>query len=243
MEYIPKKIHYCWFGGNPLPDNVKKYIRGWEENCPDYELVRWDESNFDINSNLFVKEAYENKKWAFVSDYVRLFVLYEYGGIYMDSDVEVIKTFDPFLKHRAFTGCESEKLCVTGTMGAERRHPWIGLLLAEYKNKRFIQPNGKLDMSPNTNLITNLTIDNFGWERVNRYQLLREDIHIYPFEYFCAKNFSDGKINVTSNTVTIHHFSGSWLTKNKKLKKLFIRLLGPRVTKYIISIKHQLKEL
>lgn len=241
MGNIPKKIHYCWFGGNPLPDTFKKCIESWERYCPDYEIIRWDENNFDISSNNYVKEAYDAKKWAFVTDYVRLFVLFKYGGIYMDSDVEVIQPLDTFLKHRAFTGCESDSLCVTGTIGSEKNHPWIEMLLEEYTDKKFVLSDGKLNLTPNTTLITNITKRQFGWNSENSYQILHGDLHIYPFDFFCAKDLRDGKVKVTKNTCTIHHFSGSWLSKSQKNKILISRLLGTKFKKMISSILFKFK--
>ena len=106
---IPKKIHYCWFGGNPLPEDAQKYLESWKKFCPDYEIIRWDEKNFDINQLPYVQEAFKAKKWAFITDYVRLYALYNYGGIYMDTDVEVLKSLDSFLELKAFSGFENEE--------------------------------------------------------------------------------------------------------------------------------------
>ena len=117
---IPKIIHYCWFGGKKKPENVEQYILSWKNKCPDYEIREWNENNFDIKSNCFCKEAYEKKKWAFVSDYARLAILYKYGGIYMDTDVEVIKPFDNLLTYQAFLCFESSKMVSIGTLGAKK---------------------------------------------------------------------------------------------------------------------------
>jgi len=212
-KLIPKKIHYCWFGGNELDQLSKKCIASWKKYLPDYEIIEWNEKNFDINQNMFVQQAYQQKKYAFVSDYVRLYALYNYGGIYMDVDVEVIRPLNQFLLHRAFTGNEGSQYCITGTMGAEKGHPWIKILFEHYKNQKFIEEDGSLNMTTNTVLITNATIKHFDWERKDVYQVLQDDLHIYPFDYFCAKSY---KIFITDNTFTIHHYNGSWLTKNQK---------------------------
>ena len=119
---IPKKIHYCWFGKNPLPEQTKQYIETWKKYCHDYEIIEWNEDNFDINQNQYCKEAYEAKKWAFVSDYVRLKVLYDNGGIYMDTDIEVIKPLDDLLQYNWFAGFEAEDRIQTGVIGAERKY-------------------------------------------------------------------------------------------------------------------------
>ncbi|EIA2884059.1 glycosyl transferase, partial [Escherichia coli] len=147
---IPKKIHYCWFGRGPMPELALKCLNSWKVNLPDYELIVWNEDSFDITTNQYVKEAYESRKFAFVTDYVRLYALYHYGGIYMDTDVEVLKPLDNFLNHKAFTGCEDDMMCVTGTMGAEKEHSWIGDLLSGYENRKFLLPDGSFDKTPNT---------------------------------------------------------------------------------------------
>ena len=236
MNIIPKKIHYCWFGRNELPELAERCIESWKKYCPNYEIIEWNENNFNIESNLYVKEAYEKGKYAFITDYVRLYVLYEYGGIYMDTDVEVIKPIDKFLEHSAFTGCENDNYCVTGIMASEKKHPWIGELLSLYDNKRFILQNGKIDITPNTELITKSTISEYGWKKSNNYQVLKNDLHIYPHETFCAKDWRNGKINITDNTYTIHNFAGSLITdkdkkkdkRNRCLKSIIVKCIGKR---------------
>lgn len=234
---IPKIIHYCWFGLGQMPELAIKCINSWIKHLPDYELVLWNEDNFDINSNQFVKEAYEAKKYAFVTDYVRLHALYHYGGIYMDTDVEVIKPLDEFLKHRAFTGCENEKMCVTGIMGAEKGHRWIEDLLSDYVDKKFIFRDGSFNKTPNTQLITHITIERYGWNPQDVHQVLREDLNIYPFEVFCAKDWQTGKVYQTKNTYTSHHFSGSWLSPTDKIKAKIVNLLNPNTTELLVKSK------
>ena len=185
---IPKIIHYCWFGKGDMPKLETECIRSWKKHLPDYEFVLWNEERFDVTKHPYVKEAYEAKKYAFVTDYVRLYALYNYGGIYMDTDVEALKPLDPFLVHKAFIGCESDVLLGTGTIGAESGHPWIKDLLAEYENKRFILPDGSYDTIPNTYLVAEFTKKAYGWEPKDAYQVLKEDLHVYPFDFFCAKD-------------------------------------------------------
>ena len=156
---IPKKIHYCWFGGNPLPQDAKDYIESWKKYCPDYEIIRWDESSFDINSVPYVKEAYENRKWAFVTDYVRLYALYTQGGVYMDTDVELLKPIDCFLEHEAFSGFESETSVPTGIMASEPKQKAIGDLLKDYDGRHFVNDKGELDLSTNVEAITKYFTD------------------------------------------------------------------------------------
>ena len=152
---IEKKIHYIWFGSNPLPPLAKKCIESWKKFCPDYEIVEWNETNFDVNQNIYTKEAYENKKWAFVSDYVRLYALYHHGGIYMDTDVEVLKNLDDYLNHDAFSGFESSNAIPTGIIGAKKGNYHIKQLLNEYNDRHFILPNGEMDLTTNVTTITN----------------------------------------------------------------------------------------
>lgn len=237
---VPKVIHYCWFGNNPLPDSVIACISSWKKFCPDYQIIEWNEKNFDLNINNYVKEAYESKKYAFVTDYVRLYALYNFGGIYLDSDVEVLKPLDKFLEHRAFTGCENEEYCVTGIIAAEQGHPWIKDLLNSYKNRHFIQKNGKMDITPNTKVITQLTTEKYGWVPKNEYQIINEGLHIYPFSVFCAKDYKTGTVYSTNETYTVHHFSGSWVSTSDKRKDKIIRFLGPNLTRLLVNFKKKL---
>ena len=176
---IPKKIHYCWFGGNPLPDEAKKCIRSWKRHCPDYEIIQWDEGNFDVNCNAYCRQAYENKKWAFVTDYARLWILYHYGGVYFDTDVKVIKSFDKFLKHPCFVGIEKSKLYVnvnTGVgMGAEQGNEVVKALLNSYENIPFIV-NGKQDITTCTVRNTEV-LKQFGYQHEDAFQQLEYQIN------------------------------------------------------------------
>jgi mannosyltransferase OCH1-like enzyme len=207
---IPKKIHYCWFGGNPIPELAQKCIASWNEHCPEYEIKEWNETNFDINCCAFVKEAYEVGKWAFITDYVRLKVLYDEGGIYMDTDVEVIRNLDLLLHHPAFSGFESSKEIPTGIMASERHNRWIEKMLDYYKDRHFIK-DGNQEEVTNVKIITELTKNEYGIKLDNTYQDLG-DVVFYPRDYFCPKDYITGQIKyLTENTYTIHHFSGSWL--------------------------------
>ena len=135
---IPKVIHYCWFGGKPLPKLAKKCLASWKKFCPDYEIIRWDESNFDVNGCDYSREAYEAKKWAFVSDYARLKVIVDNGGIYMDTDVEVVKPLDEFLSHEAFSGFENPRSITTGIMACEKGFAPFAEMLNEYYTQHFL---------------------------------------------------------------------------------------------------------
>lgn len=216
---IPKVIHYCWFGKNPYPTVIKKYMESWRKFCPDYKLIEWNEENFDINCNQYVKEAYDAKKWAFVTDYVRLYVLYNYGGIYLDTDVEIIKSIDEFLSYPAFSGFENESLIPTAIMGAHKHSNWIKYLLDYYEDKHFIKPDGTMDLTTNVETITVLTRKKYNIEFNNTVQYVEKEFIIFPNSYFCPKSYLTGKISISDETYTIHHFNASWHDKNMQRER------------------------
>lgn len=218
---IPKKIHYCWFGGNPLPELAKKCIESWRKYCPDYEIKEWNESNFDLNSCRYVREAFENRKWAFITDYVRLYAMVTEGGIYMDTDVEVIAPLDNFLDAQAFSGFENLESVTTGIMACEKDFPLFKELLAYYDDRPFVLADGSFDIQTNVVTITNICKEH-GLVPNNTRQTV-DGFEIYPKDYFCPKSYDTGKIELTKNTATIHHFSGSWMPKSMKIS---IRIRG-----------------
>ena len=222
QNQIPKIIHYCWFGGNPLPEITKLCIESWRTLLPDYEIVCWDEQNFDVSLIPFVQEAYEAKKWAFVSDYARLFALYHYGGIYLDTDEEVVKSLDEFLGHSFFCGFENYDRISAGLLGSQKGHEWLRELMAYYENRSFLLPTGKYDMRANPLIISEFA-EKRGFEKGNAYQVLDGDIHVYPMEYFCPTGYEREKRIVLENTYALHHYAGTWA---KKKKKGFLRILG-----------------
>ncbi len=236
---IPKVIHYCWFGRNPLPPSAKKCIDSWKKYCPDYEIIEWNEDNFDINSNKYVKEAYEAKKYAFVTDYVRLYALYNYGGIYMDTDVEVLKPLDEFLGNKAFSGFETIDTVPTGIMACEKEHAFFKELLSYYISRNFIKDDGSYDLTTNVTTITNHCIQ-AGLKLNNTLQTVA-GFTLYPKKYFCPKDHLSGNIHITPETYTIHHFAGSWVSKKDKIKNKIIRLLGTKITEVIVKFKRLIK--
>lgn len=213
---IPKKIHYCWFGGKEKPDSVKKYMNTWKRYCPDYEIKEWNESNFNIDENDYCREAYEAKKWAFVTDYVRLKALYEEGGFYMDTDVEVVKPLDPLRVYDAVSGYESQTHIATGTMGACRDNEWIGMLLHDYDHRHFLRKDGTCDTTTNVIVITDLTVKKYGLHLHGQKLVFGHNMVLLPFDYLCAKDLDTGEICKTSNTYTIHHFAASWLPEDER---------------------------
>jgi hypothetical protein len=245
MSNIPKVIHYCWFGNNLLPKLGQKCIESWEKHCPGYRIIKWDESNFDITSNQYVKEAYEAKKYAFVSDYVRLHALYKHGGIYMDTDVEVLKPLDVFLSNKAFSGFEDEIQIPTGIMACMQHHPLFKKFLEYYDERSFIRKDGTLDLTDNVKIITGMCTKE-GFIPNNTKQTIA-DFTLYPKDYFCPKNFYTGKIQLTQNTCTIHHFNSSWFDKERKLLLDLRRIFGNRngllVYGVVIRLMHPVRTL
>ena len=227
---IPKKIHYCWFGGKELPKLAKKCIESWKKYCPDYEIIEWNENNFDINMNTYVKEAYENKKWAFVTDYVRLYALYNYGGIYMDTDVEVVRNLDEFLENESFFGFEDSSHVSTGIMASKKNNQLIKEIINHYDTRNFIMKDGKLDMTTNVIIITEI-LSKKGLKKNNKKQTI-EGLTIYPSEFFCPLDCNSKKLRKTRNTHAIHWFSGSWLDLKIKLKmkiwKIGLNIIGEK---------------
>lgn len=212
---IPKIIHYCWFGKNPLPSFAKKCINSWKQYCPDYQIIEWNEDTFDISSSpKYVKEAFNEKKWAFVTDYVRLYVLIEYGGIYMDTDVELIKPLAPFLSNMAFSGFENDTCIPTGIMASEKNHPLFKELLKYYDTASFINSDGSLNLTTNVTIITQ-ELMKLGFIPNGEFQVVN-DFTLYPKDFFCPIEYYTFKMNKTKNTVAIHWFSGSWKTDDQK---------------------------
>lgn len=206
---IPQIIHWCWFGKNALPELQKKCLASWKEKCPEYKIMEWNEETFDLNISQFAKEAYKCKKYAFVADYVRLWSIYKFGGIYLDSDVELIKNLDPFLCHSAFSGFEDRFYIPTGLMGGEPQSEWYRKLLSYYDNRHFITPQG-LDLTTNCKIITDMTFDNDTNQLQNGFYELK-DVTMYPQEVFCPLDWETKELNITNNTYSIHWFSGSWI--------------------------------
>ncbi|MEH7495480.1 glycosyltransferase family 32 protein [Neobacillus niacini] len=216
---IPKVIHYCWFGKGELPPLLKKCILSWEKFCPDYEIVEWNESNFDINTCYWTREAYDNNKYAFVSDYARLFILYNYGGIYLDTDIELTKNIDEFLLHEAFSGFENDKYVQTGIIGSVPGHKVIKRFLEYYNNLHFVNEDGSINDMPNVRIITEILKD-YGIKLKNEFQDLN-GLCIYPKTYFCPID-ADGNREFSKNTYCIHHFSSSWRSYKEQKQVAFM---------------------
>lgn len=233
---IPKKIHYCWFGRGEMPELANKCIESWKKNLPEYEIKEWNEDNFDLNEFPYAREAYDNRKFAFVTDVVRLYALYHEGGIYMDTDVEVLKPLERFLDNPAFSGFEDEKLVPTGIMASEKGNKWAKDNLDYYIGKHFVKEDGSLDMTTNVEIIMHYMLA-IGLKQNNTYQEFPGLITIYPKDYFCPKSKSDDKIYLTDNTYTIHHFAASWTSPTHKfLRKAVINIGGHKLKRFLSFI-------
>ncbi|CAM1350599.1 glycosyltransferase family 32 protein [Tenacibaculum crassostreae] len=238
---IPKIIHYCWFGGNPLPPLAVKCIASWKKYLPEYEIIEWNESNFDLEQYLFAKEALENRKFAFVSDVCRLHALKEIGGVYMDTDVEVLRGLDPFLEKKAFSGFENDDFVPTGIMASEKDGVWVTEMLAYYDGRSFVKEDGELDTTSNTKIITDLMIEK-GFVMNNSFQEVEDYIAFYPNDFFCPKSYKTGNIELTENSYCIHHFAKSWISPTGRwrniIKMKVMNVFGAhRVQKVIDLIK------
>jgi len=235
---IPKIIHYCWFGGNPKPELALKCINSWKKYCPDYEIKEWNESNYDVTKTIYTKEAYEKKKYAFVSDYARFDILYQEGGYYFDTDVELLTTISDIGENRGFFGLEIDdynlqeiKYNIAPGLGmaSEPRNCIYKRILDEYRERHFILSNGKLNTVTVCNYVTDLFYTlGFDGKRNERSSI--EGIDIYPTDYFCPMVYSTGELKITENTKSIHWYSASWKTEkeryNTERRRKFIRKYG-----------------
>ena len=221
---IPKVIHYCWFGGNPLGPEELKCIDSWRKFFPDYEIVRWDESNFDVRCCPYVAQAYDAKKWAFVSDYARFAILYKHGGLYFDTDVEVIRPMEDIIERGPFMGFETDvsgsgNNCTVAPGLGLSASPGLGLyklILASYETDEFVKADGTPNM---TTVVVRTTeiLKSCGLQDVPGIQEV-SGVTIYPSEYFNPKSYLTGAITITENTRSIHHFSMSWFSEEQRFK-------------------------
>lgn len=219
---IPKVIHYCWFGGNELPPIAKHCIASWKKYCPDYKIIEWNESNYDCSKIIYMKEAYEAKKWAFVSDYARLDIIYQNGGVYLDIDVEVIQNLDSLLACECFLGIETTNMIATGLgFGAEAKNKNIKMMLEQYDNIHFKLGKDLYDTLPCPHRNT-LPFQKLGFLPSNKPQAINGAI-IYPAEYFSPLNYETKQLIITDNTMTIHHYNASWITKEEKILEIKVK--------------------
>lgn len=212
---IPPLIHYCWFGKAEMPQKDKRYVAGWKKKCPDYKIMCWNEENFDIQKNSFVKWAYRNKKWAFVSDYVRMYALYYHGGIYLDTDVELVKNLDELRYQYAYMGMEQSGCVASGLgMGTVQNNPYIKEVLESYE-RYTLQELKKWDSYEVNAKRESDLLRKHGFKANNEYQIVN-NIAIFPSEFFSPVQVGKREIEITENTYSIHHYHYSWLTKDER---------------------------
>lgn len=232
---IPKKIHYCWFGGNPLNKLGQKCLESWKKHFPDYEIIEWNESNFDINCCDYVREAYEAKKWAFVSDYARFKILYEQGGLYFDTDVEVIKPMDDIISNGSFVGCEKKSLDTKGpginlgvapglALGAEAGSEIFKEMLELYHTLHFLKDDGTCELKTIVEYTTEVLVQH-GLKDTSEIQCVA-GIYVYPKEYFNPIEMASNKLVIEENTRSIHHYAASWCDKASKKRGKIYRFLN-----------------
>lgn len=221
---IPKKIHYCWFGRGEKPENVQKCLASWSKFCPDYQIVEWNEDNFDIDAYRYTREAYDAKKYAFVSDVARVYALYNYGGIYLDTDVEVLKSFDEILNTGIVLGFEEGDYIATSFMASEPGRNLFKDFLNSYCNSCFVLSDGTLQTYTNVKKIT-MMLEEKGLQRNNQLQKLTDEITVYPKEYFSPYDYINCIYETTSKSICVHHFYVSWMPWTSKIKKYTKKVL------------------
>ena len=242
---IPKIIHYCWFGGKPLPRSAEKCIASWKKYLPGYEVKRWDESNFDVNAIPYTREAYAACKYAFVSDYARFWILYHYGGVYFDTDVEVIRPIDDIINRGGFLGVESNRngiYTVNPGLGfaATQGTAVIGEMMNLYSTFHFINTDGASDLKN----IVEITTDYLSSKGLQNTDEIQDccGFTIYPKDYFCPIDYDTRELKITENTRTIHHYAESWVPRSTRFKNALSRLFGKRFMTCLIRIKAFVKK-
>lgn len=249
---IPKIIHYCWFGGNPLPKLAKKCIVSWKKYFPDYEIREWNEENFDVNIIPYTAEAYKAGKYAFVSDYARFWILYQHGGVYFDTDVEVIKDMTLILNAGNYMGKESGNgMTLPDGQVVDYVNPGLGLAaepcdmlikkaIDSYETRHFVNEDGSLNTKTIVTTTTELLLKDGYYQKEGVQKV--GGWTIYPKEFFCPKDYVSGKVTITNNTYSIHHYDASWKSRREKLRNRITYLFGSRITSFIANLGKHKKE-
>jgi len=243
QNLIPKIIHYCWFGHGEKPAMLQACIKSWQKFLPEYQIMEWNETNFDIaNSIVYVQQAYQCKKYAFVSDYVRLYALRQWGGIYMDTDVEVLKSYNDLLTYSSFWGFEDDHYMASCVIGAQRTDALVDLFFHHYDDKKFINDDGSINQLTNTYVLSEL-VASMGIVLNGTKQTINENIMIFPKTYFSPYDYKNGNNFVCEESYAIHHFSQTWLPWHIRYKRMMkikiIKVFGKkRVEQWIRLIKN-----
>lgn len=212
---IPKKIHYCWFGGKQIPDKYKRYMESWNKFCPDYEIVEWNESNYDVSKCKYMQQAYEKKIWGFVPDYARIDIVYNHGGIYLDTDVELVKNIDDLLYQKAFAGFEDERNVNLGSgFGSIKGLPVLKAMLDHYSSLNFIEENGELNLTASP-ILNTAVLSQFGLKENGNYQKIA-DMTVYPAKVLVGKCMYTMRTIIKPWTYAVHHYDGSWATEKAR---------------------------
>lgn len=236
---IPKIIHFCWLSGDPYPPKIDKCLKSWSKYLSDYEIILWDTNRFDLNSSLWVSQAYEKKKYAFAADYIRFYALYHHGGIYLDSDVEVLKSFDDLLDIPYFVGAEKAQTPEAAIMGAEKGCDWIKKCLDYYDNRKFILEDGSLDirklpeiMDEQIRKIKPLRVLSLEDSLRIRQLDMQKEVLVFNDKFFSPKVFDSREVEITPYTYAIHHYQNSWFSPKAKVyyrsRAFLVKLLGQR---------------
>lgn len=256
---IPKIIHYCWFGKKPLPKLAKKCLRSWKKHCPDFSFLLWNEENFDVNVNLFVKQSYEVGNYAFVSDFVRLYVVYQYGGIYLDTDVQLIKSVNSLLDYDAFFGFEGvypngEYYVATGLgFGSICRHPLLKMLINDYEKRNVVSKDGVLVETRACPIINRDIFMKYGFVMNGKTQIIDNTI-LLDQSYLCPIMFNNTVKLIKKNTISIHYYAATWVeqsenkkrvirNRNNKIKHYIEKIFGRFVLTVIVKIVRSFKRL
>ncbi|SEM22100.1 Glycosyltransferase sugar-binding region containing DXD motif-containing protein [Maribacter orientalis] len=241
---IPKIIHYCWLSGEEFPQEIKRNIASWKVLLPDYEFMLWDTKRFNLEEWPFAKEAFEKKKYAFASDIVRLYAVQQYGGIYLDTDVQILKKFDDLLQLPYFVGLEYENIIEAAIFGAEKNAEWVTYCLKHYDNRLFVKEDGTFDITIAPTILKKQIqkikqiVSMTTAEAKDVKSLIKDDskFYLFPCEFFSPKDVQTGKIHSTKNTYTIHHFNSSWLPYFSKLRRKIKLVLGVNTINKILKI-------
>jgi phage terminase large subunit-like protein len=233
---IPQVIHYCWFGKSPLPESAKKYIASWTTYCPGYEIRRWDETTFDVGQCRFSREAYASRYWAFVSDYARLRIILDHGGIYLDTDVELVKPLDSLLRYHAFFGFQHDRTIATGLgFGAMAAHRLVAALVKDYESSAFLQDDGQPALTP-CPVRDSAVLQRLGVQLDGTFQE-RDGVAILPADYLCPKSYESGRVRCTDRTLAIHHYDASWHGESERAdmtkRRRYARLAGAAVGQWL----------
>lgn len=233
---IPKIIHYCWLSGDPVPAKLQKCMESWKKHLPDYEIMLWNFDRFPKDQSAWVAQAFDNRKYAFAADYIRLYALYKYGGIYLDMDVEVLKTFDPLLQlHTMLCWQKGTDGLEVATFGAEKGATWIADCLSYYDGRNFAMPDGTLSTTPLPNIVED-TLRQKGYKFADCHSIddaknveNQNESHTLPVLddcFFSPRSYDDAKMHITADTYSIHHFAGTWLPWYSRLKRTVFNSLG-----------------